>query len=278
MMHRKAGWVVAVMVAMGAASLAQAASSPLTLLAVPARYSVMQVAFDVLRHREAVLVTYQKDAQTDQTVLHAWNGREWVFVSMDDYRQAKFVQERPARVVLIGEEGEVPPVLAEASSWCPVVLNATALDTASLVNAFGRIFSFKRAEWRWFTKRYNMELVDLNSERRQTSWYDGKTVEEPPPPMLRKWIKDPSPQPEPAPVVPMDAPPEGVKAVEPAPSFPSTEPAAPEATTEPAAPAAPAMPEAPAAPVAPEAVATPDAPAAPAPAAVPPPEKEEGIK
>lgn len=271
MMHRKAGWVVAVMAALGAQAIAQAASSPLTLLAVPARYSVMQVAFDVLRHREAVLVTYQKDAQTDQTVLHAWNGREWVFVSMDDYRQAKFVQERPARVVLIGEEGEVPAVLAEASSWCPVVLNATALDTASLVNAFGRIFSFKSSEWRWFTKRYNMELVDLNSERRQKSWYDGKTVAEPPPSVLRKWIKDPRPQPEPAPIVPAEAPAEGVKAVEPAPSFPATETTAPE--VKPEAPAA-AAPEAPAAP---ENAAAP-APEAPAPVAAPPAEKEEGIK
>ena len=52
----------------------------ITMIVVPARFSVLQVAFDVAEKHPAVIVTYQGDATTEEPLLHAWNGREWTYV------------------------------------------------------------------------------------------------------------------------------------------------------------------------------------------------------
>ena len=68
----------------------------ITMLVVPARYSVMQVAFDIVKQYPVVLVSYQGDATSETPRLHAWNGRDWIPVSVQDYREASFLQIRPA--------------------------------------------------------------------------------------------------------------------------------------------------------------------------------------
>lgn len=164
----------------------QAAPAParddLTLFVVPARYSVVQVMMDVLRRRDAALMSYQGEPDAAEPLLHAWNGREWVFVALDDFRTAHFARTRPHRVVLIGEPGIVPSVLAEAASeWAPLVLSIEGTDPASIVNAAGRILRFGRSDWDWFAGRYRMELRDDAAPRRERSWYDEPYVEEEPP-------------------------------------------------------------------------------------------------
>ncbi len=176
-MKRISGWVLTGMLALGflaptaAPAQAPAAEGP-TMFVVPARYSVLQVMFDVLRHYALVLVSYQGDAQSDRPALHAWNGQEWVPVSMEKFREASFLVNKPDRVVLVGEPSQLPPALGEAASvWCSRVMTLTQLDTPSLVNACGKLFNFPPAVWRWFAARYNMELKDENAQRRKDSWY-----------------------------------------------------------------------------------------------------------
>lgn len=144
-----------------------------TLLMVPARFSVLQVAFDVAARYPVVLVSYQGEAVTENPLLHVWNGREWLYVSLQDFREANFVQITPARALLVGDETVLPQVLVPAvSGWCSEVLTVPALDTAGLVNALGAHLAFNRHDWEWFATRYNMRLEDLNVGRRRESWYD----------------------------------------------------------------------------------------------------------
>jgi hypothetical protein len=138
---------------------------------------VLQVMFDVLDRRDAVLVSYQGDATTSDPALHAWNGQEWVFVSPEDYEAANFVQIAPKQAVLIGDESTLPPSLVARSSWCPLVMSIPEVDSASLVNSLGKVFKFSPSEWSWFARRYNLTLTDLNEDRRKTSWYDRPYVE-----------------------------------------------------------------------------------------------------
>jgi hypothetical protein len=169
------GWIgMAVLLGLAGRDAAAAASagSSYTMMVVPSRYSVVQVAMDLLKHRDAVLVTYQGDATTDNPLLYAWNGREWVYVSMDDYRSAAFVQRQPSQVALVGDEALLPPALIEGAAWCPKVMTVPGLDTPTLVNSFGKLFKFRKGEWDWFARRYNMTLMDQNAERREQSWYD----------------------------------------------------------------------------------------------------------
>lgn len=148
------------------------ASPAFTLIIAPARYSVIQVAQDILQRSDAVLVSYQGEPGKGDPVLHAWNGNEWVPVSMKDFREVNFLQRVPDRTILIGGPDVLPEVLVEASSWSPRVDRISDLKTSSIINEFGRILQWRSAEWKWFAQRYNLQLTDEAEPRRHSSWYD----------------------------------------------------------------------------------------------------------
>jgi hypothetical protein len=161
------------------AGTAYPAASPtqrhLTLLVVPARYNVLQVAFDAASLAPVVLVSYQGEATTEDPVLHAWNGSEWVYITMQDFREAHFLQVSPGQAILVGDETLLPPgLVTSAAGWCPKTMTVPATDPAGLVNALGVHLSFTRSDWKWIASRYNMNLQDLNADRRQESWYNQK--------------------------------------------------------------------------------------------------------
>lgn len=167
MLFRRMGGVfVAAMI------LSAASAQAFTLIVAPARYSVIQVAQDILQRSEAVLVSYQGEASTPEPTLFAWNGSEWVSVSMKDFREVNFLQRVPDRTVLIGGQDVLPQVLVDASSWSPRIERISDLTTGALVNEFGRILNWRSADWKWFAKRYNLTLTDEAEPRRHTSWYD----------------------------------------------------------------------------------------------------------
>lgn len=143
-----------------------------TLIVAPARYSVLQVAFDVLQRTPSVLVSYQGEGSSAEPVLHAWNGGEWVFVSLKDYREVNFLQRVPDQTILIGNDEVLPSVLVEASSWSSDIVRARELSTSALVNEIGHALQWKPADWRWFAARYNLKLQDEAEPRRRSSWYD----------------------------------------------------------------------------------------------------------
>lgn len=150
-----------------------------TMLVVPARYSVMQVAFDLAQRYTVVLVSYQGDASSESPLLHAWNGKEWVKITMEEYSSASFLQVTPGEALLIGDETMLPPVLASSiAGWCPKVTTLPSIDTATLVNSFAKEFSFRKGDWEWFAKRYNLTLNDQNAEVRKSSWYDQPAYED----------------------------------------------------------------------------------------------------
>ena len=133
----------------------------------------MQIAFDTASLRPVVLVSYQGEAATATPALHAWNGKEWLYVSMQDFREVNFLQVRPTRAILVGDANLLPAdLVAAVSAWCPQVFTVAELQPAGLVNALGEHLSFSSKEWEWMAERYNMSLQDLNAERRQESWYN----------------------------------------------------------------------------------------------------------
>ena len=161
----------------------------LTLLVVPARYSVMQVAFDLAQKYAIVLVSYQGDASSEAPLLHAWNGKEWIKISADDYANARFLQLTPGEAFLIGDEKLLPPILASSiAGWCPKVTTIPSIDTTVLVNFFAKEFSFKLDEWEWFARRYNLTLNDENAPRRNASWYDRPAYEDEYTPKVDRWL------------------------------------------------------------------------------------------
>ncbi|MCS6770739.1 MAG: hypothetical protein NZ740_01785 [Kiritimatiellae bacterium] len=143
-----------------------------TLLVAPARYSVIQVAQDVLQRVPAVLVAYQGNATTAEPILHAWNGTEWVPITLKDFREVNFLQKMPSRTILIGSDDVLPKTLMEASSWSPRLDRITDMTTGALINDLGRLLDWGEDNWVWFARRYNLTLVDEAAPRRSRSWFD----------------------------------------------------------------------------------------------------------
>ena len=183
---RKLFWMVAAFVlTMGGAAVSPAAAQDdAVLLVTPARYSVMQVAFDVARRYPTVLVSYQGSAQAP--VLHVWNGYEWMPLPLADYQSGAFLQSYPARTIFLGDDALLPSSLRSIGAWCTQSTQIPNLETHEMVNGIGRYLPFTPADWRWFAGRYNLTLTNLKAEEaeaaRNESWYD----EEAP-------VKDPAP-------------------------------------------------------------------------------------
>ncbi|MBR6022553.1 MAG: hypothetical protein IK066_09080 [Kiritimatiellae bacterium] len=192
-MKRMMALAAAAVLAAGVAAAADGASggteSPavqedVVLLVAPARYNVMQVAFDVARRYSTVLVSYQ-GADPDPK-LHVWNGYDWLALPMEDYRSGAFLQAWPGRAVLLGGDDLLPGSLKSAGAWCREVKQLDDLETVGLVNGIGTYLPFTPADWRWFAGRYNLSLVDERktggAPAKEESWYDKSgSVEDPKP-------------------------------------------------------------------------------------------------
>lgn len=168
------GWLAAVLMAgAGSAEARTVWEKGYTLLVAPARFSVMQVLFDVIDKRPSVLVSYQANPDNlSEMALHIWNGQEWLGLSEEDFRQLRFVMTPPTRTILIGSAELVPPAVAAAVDAMPDPLVVRDMTNAGLINGLDRAMEWKRAEWRWFTARYNLHLEDEATQYRQGSWYD----------------------------------------------------------------------------------------------------------
>ncbi len=168
-----------------------------TLLIVPVRYSVLQVAFDVIQKRPVVLVSYQGDASESQPALHVWNGEEWRPISQRDLAEVRFLQVIPQRVIAVGDASTLPPSILQATNWCPQVVGVEEMDTPELINAFGKSFRFTRDEWAWFAARYGLQIEDQNAARRSFFWFE-RTDAPPPRPRIPLFRRSRSTPPAPA--------------------------------------------------------------------------------
>jgi hypothetical protein len=180
-------WVAALS---GPAVTPAAAQEDAVLLVTPARYLVMQVAFDVARRYPTVLVSYQGSAQEPQ--LHVWNGYEWMPLALADYQSGAFLQTYPGRTIFLGDDALLPASLRSIGSWCTQSTQVPNLETHELVNGIGRYLPFTPADWRWFAGRYNLTLTNLRAEEaeaaRHESWYDGEAPVQDPAPGFFKYF------------------------------------------------------------------------------------------
>lgn len=151
-------------------------NNELTMLVVPARYTVMQLAFDVKHSYPTMLVSYQSDVDDQKTVLHAWDGKQWVYISMKDYQEGRFFRRMPTRVIIVGNNETVPPELIDGPAWSTTVMRIPVMDTAGVVNALGAIYDFYPYQYEWFARRYKLDIINIDEAGGKTSWYDGTMI------------------------------------------------------------------------------------------------------
>ena len=185
-------WTMAVAVSTlsGGAVAPAAAQDDAVLLVAPARFAVMQVAFDVARRYPTVLVSYQ--GAPTEPVLHVWNGYEWMPLALADYQSGAFLQSYPGRTIFLGGDDLLPAGLRGIDSWCARTTQIPMLERTALVNAIGSYLPFTPADWRWFAGRYNLTLKNANAEKaeaaRHETWYDDGGKPKDPPPSFFKYF------------------------------------------------------------------------------------------
>ena len=189
---KKTIWILAVaaVVLGGAAALPATAQEDAVLLVAPARFEVMQVAFDVARRYPTVLVSYQGSPETP--TLHVWNGYEWMALALADYQSGAFLQSYPGRTIFLGGDDLLPAGLRGIDSWCTRTTQVPMLERTALVNAIGSYLPFTPADWRWFAGRYNLTLTNANAEKaeaaRHETWYADEGKPKDPPPAFFKYF------------------------------------------------------------------------------------------
>lgn len=143
-----------------------------TLLIVPARLRMVQLAFDLADLRPTVVLSYRMEARGADPLLFVWKNGAWQYVSPDDFRERRFVTECPCRVIMIGDDQTLPALLEEEAAWGADMTRLKTLNIADLINGMNPVFCFTDREWKWLAKRYDLNLTDINEPRRKYNPYD----------------------------------------------------------------------------------------------------------
>lgn len=155
------------------ATAARAAKS--TAMVVPVRYVVVQVAFDLASLDKGVsLVSYESTGNADEPALHIWDPQVngWLEITMSEFRSGAVFGDTPDRVLIVGKDLDQMAVLATAAEgWPATVKQIESLSVDNIVNGADAYLNFTPYEWKWLAKRYQLELEDLNAERRRYGRY-----------------------------------------------------------------------------------------------------------
>lgn len=160
--------LLALVVLMVYQSVASAATS--SLLVVPARYRVVKLAFDVAQLRDVTLVSYRTGKTSAEPLLFVWSGSQWNSISLDQYRSGSFMGSSPAQVVVVGNEKDISNPLSTAASEV-AVKRVEKIDVATVVADLDRVLNFTAAEWRTLAQRNELQIEDVNAERRHYGRY-----------------------------------------------------------------------------------------------------------
>jgi hypothetical protein len=173
-MKRVSAVVVTVgLMALGWAARVQAAGQGETLMVIPARHTVVQLAFDLTSLRPIKLVAYDGKPDTEKPAMHLWEpaAGEWVQIDLDRYRDGSVFPTAPDLVLLVGADRDLPTVLLDAPPWGQNVKRVPALDVKTIVNTVNETARFNGREWKWLADRYSLRLKDLNETRRRYGRY-----------------------------------------------------------------------------------------------------------
>ena len=140
---------------------------------VPARKQIMNLAFDVAALRPTFLISYQNLGKNVAPFMHIWdaNERVWRETNQDFYHQGLHFAAAPGTVYILGAGDETPNTLSTQPSWAKNLVRLSELNAVSIMNAFSDSLNFSAKEWQWLARRHNLELKDLNEQRRRYGRY-----------------------------------------------------------------------------------------------------------
>jgi hypothetical protein len=153
----------------------QAAEPLATLLVVPARQRMIQIAFDMQSLRRAEVVSWRATDNPETPELNYWDGKKWEPLSLNEFAKGSRLSRKPQKVIFIGLG--TPTVLVELPNL-PGIARFETYDPAVIINNLDAFYAFSPGEWRLLKKRYDFVLRDVNEKVRMQNRYAN-----PPPPV-----------------------------------------------------------------------------------------------
>lgn len=143
-----------------------------TVMVLPARYRVVQLAFDLDRFDDLILVSYQQAPGSDNLALHQWDGEAWQALSIADYAAGQLTAGQTiSQAVLVGDDETLPNSILNGTGWAPRVHRIESLNIVDMVNQAAVILHLSPRQIRWLAGRYKLQLEDQNWERRRWGRY-----------------------------------------------------------------------------------------------------------
>jgi hypothetical protein len=178
------GVIIVSLAAIVGGGVSQAAQRDVVdVLVVPARQTVIQLAFDIAALRDVALVAYDSDDDAKQPILHVWreNAHEWQRLTIDEYNVGTFCSDTPEEMILVGSDADLPAIVISGARQASKVTRIDSLDLVQIVNTLDKSMHFSKHEWKVLAERHDLKIRDLNSERRRWGRYgrpDKKKIEE----------------------------------------------------------------------------------------------------
>ena len=146
-------------------------NNDITMLVMPREAIPLQIAQDISRRYPVMIVGYQL-ARGDLKI-HAWNGDDWVAVSVEDYASGTFFANRPKHAIIVeNEKFSAPAVLVPSSIWCESANRLSSTDPRTLIHLLGLSFDFPFRYWDQFAKRYGFSLEQINPTLNNVHWWN----------------------------------------------------------------------------------------------------------
>jgi hypothetical protein len=141
-----------------------------TVLVVPARYKVVQLAFDIVTLRNVNLVSYQKQELSDGLLLHAWNPMTgaWQEITPAELQDGVF---NAVATAVIGDDANMFINYTAANTWGGAIKRLPTYNVADILNGLEKCYRFNAKEWTWLAKRYGISVKETNYELRRYGKY-----------------------------------------------------------------------------------------------------------
>ena len=143
-----------------------------TVLIVPARPGVLKLAFDFENMRNITIVSFRGKANSVKPLMYVWIGKNWQYVSFDDFCSSRFFGKTPEVAIIIGDDKTVPKALLQGMAWPCKVERLQTLNAADLINGMDKYFQFSKREWKRLAGDYGLQLKDVNTPKREFNPYN----------------------------------------------------------------------------------------------------------
>ena len=167
MKHTKLLGLISMLLAVAALDIFAGVATPSTIIVMPARRRMIELAGQIAKIKDVGLVAYNNRSMSAEPLIHIWNGTEWLPIDVAGYKAGNFMSGEPKHLILLGDSSTLPEALSANPTWCANVQRLTTLGTSPLLNELDKTLKFTTRQWKWLAQLNGLVLTDKNVERRR---------------------------------------------------------------------------------------------------------------